>query len=220
MARSDSLSRLSGMTLFSAAATLLLILDPFGNIVMFNAILSKVPEERRRKVLLREVLIAFGILMAFLLLGAQLLNFLGLEQSSLSLAGGILLFLIAIGMVFPNRAVQLGVPGDDEPFIVPLATPMIAGPSGIAFLLLLASKEPARMGEWMIALIAASAVSAGILIMGERVARMLGTRGMRAAERLMGMLLILIAVQMMADGISLYWLSLQEAQAAAQLEVS
>lgn len=202
------------MTLFSAAATLLLILDPFGNIVMFNAILSKVPEERRRRVLIREVLIAFGILMTFLLVGAPLLNFLGLEQSSLSLAGGILLFLIAIGMVFPNKAVQLGVPGDDEPFIVPLATPMIAGPSGIAFLLLLASKEPERLGEWMIALVVASAISAGILIMGERVARMLGTRGMRAAERLMGMLLILIAVQMMTDGISLYWLALQAEQAA------
>ncbi len=201
------------MTLFSAAATLLLILDPFGNIVMFNAILSKVPAERRRKVLLREVLIAFGILMTFLLVGAQLLTFLGLQQSSLSLAGGILLFLIAIGMVFPNKAVQLGVPGDDEPFIVPLATPMIAGPSGIAFLLLLASKEPDRLGEWMIALVVASAISAGILIMGERVARMLGTRGMRAAERLMGMLLILIAVQMITDGISL-WLALQETRAA------
>ncbi len=202
------------MTLFSAAATLLLILDPFGNIVMFNAILSNVPAERRRKVLLREVLIAFGILMTFLLVGAQLLTFLGLQQSSLSLAGGILLFLIAIGMVFPNRAVQLGVPGDDEPFIVPLATPMIAGPSGIAFLLLLASKEPDRIWEWMIALIVASAISAGILIMGERVARILGTRGMRAAERLMGMLLILIAVQMITDGISL-WLTLQEAQSVA-----
>lgn len=203
------------MTLFSAAATLLLIIDPFGNVVMFNSILSKIPVERRRKVLIREVLIAFGILMTFLLVGAQLLGFLGLEQSSLSLAGGILLFLIAIGMVFPNRAVQLGSPGDDEPFIVPLATPMIAGPSGIAFLLLLASKEPDRMPEWIIALIAASAISAGILIMGERVARLLGARGMRAAERLMGMLLILIAVQMMTDGISLYWLNFQAEQAAA-----
>ncbi|MEJ6604017.1 MAG: MarC family protein [Verrucomicrobiia bacterium] len=203
------------MTLFSAAATLLLIMDPFGNVVMFNSILSKIPVERRRKVLIREVLIAFGVLMTFLLVGAPLLGFLGLEQSSLSLAGGILLFLIAIGMVFPNRAVQLGVPGDDEPFIVPLAIPMIAGPSGIAFLLLLASKEPGRLPEWMAALTAASAISAGILIMGERVARLLGARGMRATERLMGMLLILIAVQMMTDGISLYWLNFQAEQAAA-----
>ena len=202
------------MTLFSAAATLLLIMDPFGNVVMFNSILSKIPVERRRKVLIREVLIAFGVLMTSLLVGTPLLVFLGLEQSSLSLAGGILLFLIAIGMVFPNRAVQLGVPGDDEPFIVPLAIPMIAGPSGIAFLLLLASKDPGRLPEWMAALTAASAISAGILIMGERVARLLGARGMRATERLMGMLLILIAVQIMTDGISLYWLNFQAEQAA------
>ena len=203
------------MTLLSAAATLLLIMDPFGNIVMVNAILAKVPVERRRKVLIREALIAFGLLVMFLVLGAQLLTFLGLEQSSLSLAGGILLFLIAIGMVFPNKAVQLGVPGDDEPFIVPLATPMIAGPSGIAFLLLLASKEPERLGEWKIALVLASVISTAILILGERLARLLGTRGMRAAERLMGMLLILIAVQMIMDGIELYWLDLQQAATAA-----
>lgn len=193
------------MTLFTAAATLLLILDPFGNIVIFNAILSRVPAERRKRVLIREVAIAYGILMTFLLVGAQLLAFLGLQQSSLSLAGGILLFLIAIGMVFPNRAVQFGTDGDEEPFIVPIATPMIAGPSGIAFLLLLASKEPGRLPEWIIAVTAASAVSAAILVAGERIARLLGSRGMRAAEKLMGMLLILVAVQMITDGISLYW---------------
>ena len=197
------------MTLFTAAATLLLILDPFGNIVMFNAILSKVPAERRRRVLIREIAIAYVILMTFLLVGAQLLAFLGLQQSSLSLAGGILLFLIAIGMVFPNRAVQFGGDGDDEPFIVPLATPMIAGPSGIAFLLLLASKEPTRMFEWIVAVSAASAVSAAILVTGDRISRLLGPRGMRAAEKLMGMLLILVAVQMITDGVSLYWRSLQ-----------
>ena len=197
------------MTLFTAAATLLLILDPFGNIVIFNAILSKIPAERRRRVLIREVTIAYGILMTFLLVGAQLLAFLGLQQSSLSLAGGILLFLIAIGMVFPNRAVQFGTEGDDEPFIVPLATPMIAGPSGIAFLLLLASKEPGRLPEWIIAVTAASAIGAAILIAGEAIARLLGPRGMRAAEKLMGMLLLLLPVHMITPRVSLYWRSLQ-----------
>lgn len=197
------------MTLFSAAATLLLIMDPFGNIVMFNSILGRVPAERRRRVLLREVLIAYGILMGFLLLGAQLLAFLGLQQSSLSLAGGILLFLIAIGMVFPKSGVQFSAEGDDEPFIVPLATPLIAGPSGIAFLLLLASKEPDRLSEWILAVSVASLISAAILTAGAYFVRLLGSRGMRAAERLMGMLLILVAVQMIMDGISLYWANLQ-----------
>ena len=192
------------MTLLSASATLLLLLDPFGNLPLFNAILGRIPAERRRPVLVREVTIAYAILMFFLFVGTPLLQFLGLEQSSLSLAGGILLFLIAIGMVFPRAGMHTVVMEEDEPFMVPLATPLIAGPSGIAFILLLVSREPARLWEWAAAVSLASALSAAILISGERVLRLLGTRGMRAVERLMGMLLILIAVQMVMDGLSLY----------------
>lgn len=192
------------MTLLSASATLLLLLDPFGNLPVFNAILGRIPPGRRRPVLVREVTIAYAILMCFLFVGTPLLQFLGLEQSSLSLAGGILLFLIAIGMVFPRSGRQAVALEEDEPFMVPLATPLIAGPSGIAFILLLVSSEPARLWEWAAAVSLASAVSAGILISGERVMRLLGTRGMRAIERLMGMLLTLVAVQMVMDGLSLY----------------
>jgi multiple antibiotic resistance protein len=197
------------MTLLSAAATLLLILDPFGNLPLFHGILGKVPEARRRPVLIREILIAYVILMVFLLVGTPLLRFLGLEQSALSLAGGILLFLIAIGMVFPRSGMHTTAEGDDEPFIVPLATPLIAGPSGIAFVLLLASREPSRLMDWLVAVTLASAVSAAILIGGERIMQLLGHRGMRAMERLMGMLLILIAVQMMMNGLSLYLATLR-----------
>ncbi len=192
------------MTLLSAAATLLLILDPFGNLPLFQGILARVPEHRRRPILIREILIAYGLLMFFLLVGTPLLSFLGLQQSSLSLAGGILLFLIAIGMVFPRAGMHTSTEEDEEPFIVPLATPLIAGPSGIAFILLLVSREPTRLIDWMVAVSLASAVSAAILISGQRVVRLLGPRGMRAVERLMGMLLILIAVQMVMNGLSLY----------------
>jgi multiple antibiotic resistance protein len=197
------------MTLLAASVTLLLILDPFGNVAMFHAILGRVPPERRRAVLVREVLIAYGLLLGFLLVGGQVLAFLGLQESALSLAGGIMLFVIAIGMVFPNRGVHIAGDEGDEPFIVPLATPLIAGPSGMAFLLLLASQHPGRVGEWVIAVTAASAVSAAILIAGERLMRVLGVRGMRAIERLMGMILTLIAVQMMLNGLSLYVASLR-----------
>lgn len=197
------------MTLLAASVTLLLILDPFGNVAMFHAILGRVPPERRRAVLVREGLIAYGLLLGFLLVGGQVLKFLGLEQSALSLAGGIMLFVIAIGMVFPNRGVHIAGDEDDEPFIVPLATPLIAGPSGMAFLLLLASQHPGRVGEWVIAVSAASAVSAAILIAGERLMGVLGVRGIRAIERLMGMILTLIAVQMMLNGLSLYVASLR-----------
>jgi multiple antibiotic resistance protein len=197
------------MTLLAASVTLLLILDPFGNVAMFHAILGRVPPERRRAVLVREVLIAYGLLLGFLLVGGQVLAFLGLQESALSLAGGIMLFVIAIGMVFPNRGVHIAGDEGDEPFIVPLATPLIAGPSGMAFLLLLASQHPGRGGEGVIAVTAASAVSAAILIAGERLMRVLGVRGMRAIERLMGMILTLIAVQMMLNGLSLYVASLR-----------
>ena len=161
--------------------------------------------------MVREALFAYGILMTFLLVGGQLLQFLGLEQSSLSLAGGIMLFMIAIGMVFPKSGVNLGQDGEDEPFIVPLATPLIAGPSGMAFLLLLASQHPERLTEWMIAVTVACGVSAAVLIAGERLMQLLGARGMRAIERLMGMILTLVAVQMILNGISLYWATLHPA---------
>ena len=200
------------MTLFSAAATLLLILDPFGNIALFNSILSKIPAERRRWVLVREVTFAYGLLILFLLVGGRLLGFLGLQQSSLSIAGGIMLFMIAIGMVFPKSGVTFGSEaGDEEPFIVPLATPLIAGPSGMAFLLLLASQHPGRLGEWTLAVTAASAVTAAILILGDRLLGLLGNRGMRAIERLMGMILTLVAVQMILNGLSLYVANLRVA---------
>jgi multiple antibiotic resistance protein len=198
------------MTLFAASVTLLLILDPFGNVPLFQSILGRVPAERRRGVLVREVIIAYGLLLGFLLVGSRLLGFLGLQQSSLSIAGGIMLFIIAIGMVFPNRGVHVNAEGDDEPFIVPLATPLIAGPSGMAFLLLLANQHPGRMLEWVAAVTLASGLSAAVLILGERFMRLLGVRGMRAIERLMGMILTLIAVQMMLNGLSLYLGSLPE----------
>jgi len=193
------------MTLLSAAVTLLLILDPFGNIALFNSILRKIPAHRRRQILIREIAFAYLLLILFLLVGGQLLGFLGLQQSSLSIAGGIMLFMIAIGMVFPKTGVNFSSEsGDEEPFIVPLATPLIAGPSGMAFLLLLASQHPGRLGEWTLAVTAASAASAAILIMGDRLLDLLGSRGMRAVERLMGMILTLIAVQMILNGVSLY----------------
>jgi len=193
------------MTLFSAAVTLLLILDPFGNIALFNSILGKIPPHRRRLILFREIAFAYLLLLLFLLVGGRLLGFLGLQQSSLSIAGGIMLFMIAIGMVFPKSGVTFSSESvDEEPFIVPLATPLIAGPSGMAFLLLLASQHPGRLGEWTLAVTAASAVSAAILILGDRLMGLLGNRGMRAVERLMGMILTLIAVQMILNGISLY----------------
>jgi multiple antibiotic resistance protein len=191
------------VNLLALAVTLFLVLDPFGNAAIFHAVLSKIPEERRRKVLVRELLFALCILLGFLFVGKHLLGFLGVRPATLSISGGILLFLIALGMVFPTHS-MLGETGDEEPFIVPLAVPLMAGPSSIAIILLTASKYPAAIGSIALAVSGAWLVSAVILLLSPMVLKLLGTKGTRALERLMGLLLILVAVQMFLDGVSTY----------------
>jgi multiple antibiotic resistance protein len=188
------------MNIASTAFTLFLVLDPFGNMVMFHALLSRVPEEKRQRVLIRELLIAFAILLFFLFAGAAILSTLGIRPATLSISGGILLFLIALGMVFPAKSI-LHDPGTEEPFIVPLAVPMMAGPSAIALLLLLASKYPDHKATSALAVSLAWAASAVILLVSPWLLRRLGSKGTQALERLMGLLLILIAVQMFLDGV-------------------
>jgi multiple antibiotic resistance protein len=191
------------MDLLALAVTLFLVLDPFGNAAIFHAVLAKIPEERRRRVLARELLFALVILLGFLFVGKYLLAFLGVRPATLSISGGILLFLIALGMVFPTRSV-LGESADEEPFIVPLAVPLMAGPSSIALILLTASKYPLEISSIAIAVTAAWLASAVILYFSPALLRLLGTKGTRALERLMGLLLILVAVQMFLDGVSTY----------------
>jgi len=194
------------MTLASAAILLFLIMDPFGNMVTFNSLLGGVQPRRRVIVILRESLIAFAILLLFLFTGRWVLAFLGLQSSTLSISGGIILFLIALGMVFPRKSVMAPEPGEleGEPLIVPLAIPLIAGPSSIAALLLMASKEPDKMGQWALALTLAWLTATAILAASVPLFRFLGRRGSAAIERLMGMLLVMIAVQMFLDGIKSY----------------
>ena len=194
------------MTLASAAILLFLIMDPFGNMVTFNSLLADVDSRRRVVVILRESVIAFAILLLFLFTGGYVLAFLGLKDSTLSISGGIILFLIALGMVFPRKSVIAPEPGElqGEPLVVPLAVPLIAGPSCIAALLLMASKEPDKMMQWTLALTLAWSVATVILALSVPLFRFLGRRGSAAIERLMGMLLVMIAVQMFLDGIKSY----------------
>lgn len=191
------------MNLLAFAVTLFFVLDPFGNSAIFHTVLEKIPAARRRRVLVRELLIALGVLLVFLLLGKPILSFLGLRAHTLSISGGIVLFLIALGMVFPSRSV-LGESDDDEPFIVPLAVPLMVGPSSIALMLLTAAKFPAQLPAIALAVFAAWAVSAIILLFSSTLLRILGNKGARALERLMGLLLILVAVQMFLDGVTNY----------------
>jgi multiple antibiotic resistance protein len=184
----------------AAAATLFFVMDPLGNIAIFNGVLSRFPPRRRAQITARELVIALVIMLVLLFAGTAILNFLGLSQPSLNIAGGVLLFIIALRMIFPGAAGEVATE-KDEPFIVPLAMPMIAGPSTIAILLLLSSTEPARIWEWCTALVIAWAASTVILTASPFLLRVLGDRGLRALERLMGMLLVLLATQLLLNGV-------------------
>ena len=192
------------MDTFSAAVMLFLIMDPLGNLPVFLSILRHVDPKRRRKVMMRELLFSLGIMLGFLFAGQQILNFLNLRQEALSIAGGIILFLIAIKMIFPSEGGVTGLAAGEEPFLVPMAIPMIAGPSILASLLLLANQEPTRMADWSLALLMAWGASAVILMFYELFNKLLGERGLTAVERLMGMLLVMISVQMLLDGVQSY----------------
>lgn len=190
------------ISLASAVVILLLVMDPLGNIPLFVSLLQNVPARRRNLVILRECAIAFGVLLFFVFFGRHLLDLLGLSDSSLNIAGGVILFIIALRLIFKHPEGVFGA--DDieaEPFIVPLAIPSIAGPSAIATVVLLVSRAPERMTDWILALLIASVITLILLLASARIARLLGSRGLAAMDRLMGLLLTAIAVEMLLKGI-------------------
>jgi MarC family membrane protein len=183
-------------TFASATILLLLITDPFGNIPIFANALKKVAPQRRAKVILRENLIAFVLLLTFMFVGEGFLHLMGLRDVSLQMAGGVVLFLISLRMIFPPPAgSELELEG--EPLIVPLAIPSIAGPSALATTILLVSRAPERRLEWVAALALTITIDAIILLLAERIQRILGERFVIAVERLMGLILVAVAVEMM-----------------------
>ncbi|NRB72338.1 MAG: YhgN family NAAT transporter [Xanthomonadales bacterium] len=193
------------MDIISAATLLFLVMDPLGNIPIFLSVLEKVPAKRRTRVVARELVLALLVLIAFLYFGQYLLGFLGLSEHAIRIAGGIILFLSALKMVFPvPRAAHTPDEDDGEPLLVPLAIPMVAGPSAMAIVMLLATKDPERMTHWLAALIAAWAITAVILLSATGLQRFLGKRGLVAMERLMGMILIALSVQMLLEGVTAF----------------
>ncbi len=192
----------------TAAVTLFLIMDPLGNAPIFNSILSKLNPNRQAKIIVRELLIALFILFVFLLGGTAFLQFLGLTQASLSISGGIILFILSLNMIFPTKQSDNDNYNNDDPLIVPLAIPLIAGPSTIAILLLLSSNQPEKLPEWSVALFLAWLGTTVFLLISPYLLQKIGTRGAIALERLMGMILIIIATQMFLNGILLFIKSL------------
>jgi MarC family membrane protein len=193
------------MTTLSAGILLFLIMDPLGNVPLFLSLLKDVPPRRRRVVLVRELLIALAVLMGFLIGGSHILRLLQLRQESISIAGGIVLFLIGIRMVFPPaEGGVFGKAGEGEPFIVPMAIPGVAGPSAMAALLLLTDSQPGRTADWALALLLAWLATSLILLSSTYLFRWLGASVLTALERVMGMLLIALSVQMFMGGVGAF----------------
>jgi small neutral amino acid transporter SnatA (MarC family) len=188
-------------TFVSAVLLLLLVCDPFGNIPIFISALRDVPRERRRSIILRECVIAFAVLTLFAFVGQPFLKLLGLSEVSLQMGGAVVLLLVAIRMVFPTKEGVYGLPPGGEPFIVPLAVPALAGPSALATVLLLVSRSPSESVQWVIAIAVVMGVCAIILAFADELQRWLGERVTVAFERLMGLVLAAIAVELMLRGI-------------------
>ncbi len=186
------------------AVMLFMIIDPIGNIPIFNRILRHVPEERRGLVIIRELIIAYIILVVFLFAGESILSALGLKQPALQVTSGIILFLIGLDIVFPGSGKKTLDAEKEDPFIVPLAMPMVAGPSALATLMIFASKQPEKIHIWWGALTLAWVLCFIILVSSKYLLRLIGQRGIRAVEKLIGMLLIMLSVQFFLDGVMAY----------------
>ncbi len=189
------------MSVFSAAALLFLVFDPLGNIPMFMCVLGPVDRRKHFKIIARELCIALGILIVFLFAGRHILSLLEISQSSLGIAGGIMLFMIAIRMVFSSPGKIFRDVEEEGPLIVPLAVPLIAGPSAISTVILLMAREPSRYPEWLLALFCAWFCSGALLMFSGRLSALLGERLLKAIGRLMGMILTAVAVEMFVKGI-------------------
>jgi len=188
----------------SAVVILLLVLDPIGNIPFFLSLLSRVAPARRVRVIVRECAIALGVLILFALFGPAILGVFGISDSSLTIAGGVILFIIALRMIFRSADNLFGDTPEGEPFIVPLAIPSIAGPTAIATVMLLVSRAPQRLLEWTAAVTVAVLLTLVLLLFAGRIAKLVGERGLLALERLMGLILTAVAVEMLLRGIEAF----------------
>jgi multiple antibiotic resistance protein len=192
------------MTLMTVFLTLLLIMDPFGSIPVFLSQLKPLTPGRRRLVIVRELLIALVILALFLWFGQNVLSGLHLDQPALQISGGVILFLIALKMIFPGEpSAEPAQVEKKEPLIVPLAVPLVAGPSAMAYVILISTQYPERKLEWLGGLALAWLASVLVLLMADALSKWLGERVLTAIERLMGMILTTLAIQMLLDGLKL-----------------
>lgn len=190
------------MSLINLAIILFLIMDPIGNISSFLNMVQGIPPARQRVIIIREMLIALVAMVAFNYLGEFIFHILSISETTLRLTSGAILFLVAIKILFPTTdSLRANLPSG-EPFVTPLAIPLIAGPSLLATVMLFAHLEPSQsvmLGSIIIAWIAALAV----LFFAAPLQRILGNNGLMACERLMGLILVMLAIQRFLEGIQL-----------------
>jgi multiple antibiotic resistance protein len=193
------------VSLISTVVLLFFVMDPLGNIPLFLAALKGVDPSRHRQIIIRDMIIALGLMIGFLFVGRYILDLLGVSSSALTAAGGVILMIIAIRMIFPTSDRNLKERVHEEPFIVPLAIPYTAGPSVLATELLLMSQDPDRWPVWLAAILIAWSAAAIILVLSSNLQKLLGVRGLTAIERLMGMILIILAMDMLLEGIKTFF---------------
>ena len=192
-------------TFLSATILLIAITDPLGNIPFFISNMRKVKRERRLRVIVRECAVAFVVLLFFMLFGQQMLSLLRLSSETLRIAGGIILFLIALNMIFPGTGAAMGQDElADEPFIVPIAIPLISGPSAMVSSMLIAGSNPHRMLEWIAAFAITIAVTFVAFLASDRIRDALGRHALSAIEKLMGLLLTALSIEMLLSGLAAY----------------
>ncbi len=191
------------MDILSTAILLLFILDPFGNVPLLLSILKNIDPAKHRKIIIREMLIGLFILVIFLFFGERFLSIFGLETQAITIAGGIIFFVIALKMIFPdpNGHSLFVSSSDEEPLVVPIAIPMISGPASIASLMLLAKSHPTEISSILVSVLIAWFITSVILLSSPKLYKVLKRRGLTAMERLMGMLLLMMAVEMFIRGI-------------------
>lgn len=189
-------------SIISTAIVLIFVIDPLGAVPVILSILKDVPLQRRRVIILREMLFGLGILLLFLFGGEFFLNIFHLETEAVRLAGAIIFFVIGIKMIFPGEEGSSGLYGTSkEPFMVPIAMPLIAGPSTLATLLILSKSNGTSSFALFLALMLAWLISAVVMYLSPLLYALLREKGLSALERLMGMLLLMMSVQMFIDGI-------------------
>jgi multiple antibiotic resistance protein len=191
------------MFIFTKAFQLFLVLDPLGNTGIIAALLSKIEPRRQRAIVARELSIALCIMLLMFFLGSYFLLYLNLSQAAVTMTGGIIFFLFAISLLFPGSSMVNLSNLDDEPFIVPIATPLIVGPSSIATIILYAH-DRSLWTPSLLAVLLAWVVTAVIIFMGPWLLSLMGRTGMHVVERFIGLICALVAVKMLLKGLKLF----------------